>query len=710
MLTIAADIGGTFTDLVAVDGETGEVRTAKTSTDAAAPALGVERCLEKAGLDPRAAGDFLHGSTVAINAVIQRRGVPTALITTAGTRDVYEIGRGGRPDAYNLFFRRTDPLVERSWVFEVAERISAQGEVLKALPDADVVAAVQSLRRRGARAVAICLLNSYANPSHEQRAEQIVGGEAPDIFVSRSSGILREYREYERTATTVVNAYVGPIVRRYLEQLDVLLRRRGFAGRLLIMQSNGGVMTPAVAQAQPVRTMESGPVGGSIAAAKLARRLSLSEAVAFDMGGTTAKAALIRNGELQMAEGYIVGDQASGHPVMLPVVDVVEVGTGGGSVAFLDSVGELHVGPKSAGGQPGPVCYGWGGTQPTVTDANAVLGRLGADSFLGGEMPLDVDAARAAIDRDIAGPLGLGVEDAARAIVDIAVNSMALAVRAVSVERGIDPRSCTLIAFGGAGPLHAAGVARQLHIPVVVVPPSPAHFSAIGMLLADLRHDTVRTVYRRLDDTGPETLATVFEELAAETDEVLSRQGVSSEAVQHLAFLDLRYVGQEFTVRTPVVMGAGGLPDMAATVARFSDLHLERFGHKAHGEPVEAVNARLVGVVERRQEALASPRWAGAGQGAPATERQVVLSAAGAGMDAGASGRAGGGRRVSCPVVQRGALRAGDEVAGPAIIAEYASTIFLEEGDVAAVDAGGAVTIRVGEIGVRCIGCDGSDR
>jgi N-methylhydantoinase A len=684
-MLIATDIGGTFTDLVAFDPASGAVYHAKSHTNPADLTAGVARCLDKSGLNVAAAAEFLHGSTVAINTAIERKGARTALLVTDGTRDVYRIGRGNRPESYNLFFRRPVPFVPRHLTFEVTERMGARGEEITPLSEDSVVAAVCAAMAAGAEAIAVCFLHSYANPAHEQQAAAVIDGLGGAAFVSLSHEILREYREYERISTTVINSYVGPRTSDYLGKLAETLAERSFGGQTYIMQSNGGVMAPETARRQPARTMESGPVGGAIAAARLAARLGIEHAVAFDMGGTTAKASLIRDGLPEMADGYHVGGPMSGHPVMLPVVDVIEVGAGGGSIAQLDDLGSLLVGPESAGGQPGPICYGWGGTRPTVTDANAVLGRLSPGNFLGGEMPLDIPAAAAALVDQVGRAQGLDEQATALAVVEIAVAKMALAVRAVSVERGLDPRDCALVAFGGAGPLHACAIARDLHIPTVIVPTFPGHFSAFGMLLADVRHDFVRTLYRRFVELDPAEIRQVMAEMATEATARMQSEGVPSRAIEYERYLDLRYAGQEFTLRTPVSAQevAGG--DKQAVRARFDSLHSARFGHVAPDEEVEVINARLVGLTRRSDIVM---RTSGTGQaGRPAsTEREAIFS-----------GPSGQPVAMRCQVLTRELLHPDDKVDGPAVIEEYASTILLGVGDTARVTDDLDVVITVAD-------------
>ena len=655
MLTIALDIGGTFTDLIAFDQATGAIHHAKSSTTPYDLAVGIRDTLSKSGLPFQEAHSFVHGSTIAINTAIKRTGAKTALYTTQGMRDVYKIGRGNRPESYNLFFKRPVPLVPRHLTFEVAERLNAAGEVVTPFDEAQ--AREVAARMDGCEAAAVCFIHSWANPAHEQRMGEVL---PQDKYVSLSHEILREYREYERTSTTVLNAYIGPRVSRYLQQLEDLLRSMGFDGQLHIMQSNGGIMSPETAKKIPVAMMESGPVGGIIAAAEVGRGLGIRNVIAFDMGGTTAKCSLVQNNQPDIAQGYFIGGAASGHPVMLPVVDIVEVGAGGGSIAWIDEVGTLKVGPRSAGGHPGPICYGQGGTEPTVTDANVVLGRISSSRFLGGEMPLDVEAARQGIRQKVAEPLHLSVEEAALGIIKIAVAEMSLAVRAVSVERGFDPRDFALAVFGGAGPAHGGMIARELHIPRCVIPRVPGHFSALGMLLADLRHDYVRTYYRPLLEADFGEIEAIFGSMIDEGRALLASEGVAEGNMTFNRFLDVRYVGQEFSIPTPVER-----LDPVRIRSTFDDIHDRRYGHAAANEPVEVVNVRLTALGRRERPQF--PALASAGGQALIAQRDVVFDDP--------------ERPVSVPIYDRDLLAPGQEVLGPAVVWEYASTTLLFAGD-----------------------------
>src|SRR5216684_6564098 len=495
VIFVAIDIGGTFTDLVGFDATAGRFVEAKSLTTPAQLVQGIVDCIRKSGLDAGAIDELIHGSTIAINTLIERKGAKTGLLVTRGTRDVYIIGRGNRPEAYNLFFHRHRPLVARRLTHEIEERLTAEGETYEPLQRGSVAKACAALKAEGVEAVAVCFLHAYGNPAHERIAGEMIRAAMPDAYLSLSHEILREYREFERMSTTVVNAYIGPKVDGYVKSLKSNLGEIGFRGDLSIMRSNGGVMTPEIATERPVAMMESGPVGGIIASARVGLKLGYPNVISFDMGGTTAKASLVRDGEPTLAPGYYVGGYASGHPVMLPMIDVVEVGAGGGSIAWIDEVGALKVGPQSAGADPGPICYRGGGEEPTITDANVVLGRLDPHNFLGGEMVLDAEGAQRGIEGKIAKPLKMDTVAAAQAIVEIAIAKMSLAVREVSVQKGYDPRDFALIASGGAGPLHVLAIARELYIPKVIVPLFPSRFSALGMLLADERHDFIRTSY-----------------------------------------------------------------------------------------------------------------------------------------------------------------------------------------------------------------------
>jgi N-methylhydantoinase A len=676
MITVAIDIGGTFTDLVGFDDKAGKFVEAKSLTTPHELTQGILDCIRKSGLSAGVIDELIHGSTTAINTLIERKGAKTGLIVTRGTRDVYIIGRGNRPEAYNLFFHRHEPLVPRHLTREVEERVLGSGDAFRPLNKASVSEACRALAAEGVEAVAVCLLHAYANPEHERVVGQMVREELPNAYLSLSHDILREYREFERMSTTVVNAYIGPKVGGYVKGLDAALNGVGFNGNLSIMRSNGGVMTPEVATERPVAMMESGPVGGIIASARVGQALGFDNVISFDMGGTTAKASLVRDGEPTLAPGYYVGGYASGHPVMLPMIDVVEVGAGGGSIAWIDDVGALKVGPQSAGADPGPICYRGGGTEPTITDANVVLGRLDPKNFLGGQMELDAPGARTGIEQKIAKPLKLDAVAAAQAIVQIAISKMSLAVREVSVEKGYDPRDFVLVASGGAGPLHVCAIARELHIPKVIVPLFPSHFSALGMLLADERHDFTRTFYYDLANLDFAELLKVHDEMAAEAKKSLRH----ARNAEFKTELDIRYVGQEFTLSVPVSRELIARGDRQKIRKAFDALYEHRYAHHSPDEPVEMVNIRLAGVGKRQQ--LKFPKLSSRAAKKSAPRRDVFLSNA--------------RKAVSCPIYQRADLGAGTRIKGPALIEEHGTTTVLFERDNCAVARSGELLIEVG--------------
>jgi N-methylhydantoinase A len=681
MNLVGIDIGGTFTDLVGcIDGR---IVTSKSSTVPADPTEGVADTLRLARIDIRLLSEALHGSTIAINTVLERRGARTALVTTKGFRDVYAIGRGNRIEAFNLFFHRPRPLVERDLTFEVAERIDPKGDILVPLDEAAVESLAVTLRARGVEAISVSLLHAYANPMHERRVGKILRQSLPNVFVTLSHEILREYREYERTSTTALNAYVGPRVGTYLRRLEDYLRREGFVGKTQIMRSNGGVMSIALAQEQPVAMMESGPVAGMIGSGRLARDLEIPCAIGFDMGGTTAKTSLILNGVPAIEEGYVIGDPASGEPMQLPVVDIVEVGAGGGSIAWLDAGGGIHVGPQSAGAAPGPACYGHGGADPVVTDANLVLGRINPRRFLNGAMPLDVGAAECAIKEKIADPLGLSVERAALGIVKIADAAMSLAVRAVSVTRGVDPRDTAMIAFGGGGPLHAAAIAREIFIPKVVIPKLPGTFSALGMLMAPWRQDFVRTLIGRLGTLDANDVDAVFRELAAAGKDRVAREGIAEEAADFAFYADLRYVGQEHTIPIPISGPQALSAQLDGVRGAFHAEHAKRYSQSAPDESMEIVSLRLV-VTAAREEGLAE-HWLSAPWTPEAprddAEREVVFDDP--------------DRPVRARIHWRPSLAAGERIVGPAVIEEPNATTVLSPGDDAVVTAAGHLVIAI---------------
>lgn len=681
-LRLAADIGGTFTDIAAFDPATGRVAFAKTPSTPDSLIEGIAEGAARSGTAFADAELFLHGSTIAINTMLERTGARTALLITRGFRDIYEIGRVNRPDSYNLFFRKHEPLVERALRFEVAERMHAEGTAREPLDEGALAATCARLRAEGVEAVAILLLHCYANPDHEIRAREIVERELPGAFVSASHELTREYREFERCSTVAANAYVGPRVSRYLGGIDRRLRAEGFGGSFLVVQSTGGLYGAGQARRQCVRMLESGPAAGVVAARVLCEAVGLKDAIAFDMGGTTAKAGVIHGGEALTTGGALVGGYETGLPVQIAMMDIFEVGTGGGSVAHVTPDGGFRVGPRSAGARPGPAAYGLGGVEPTVTDANLVLGRLAPDRFLGGEMPLDADAAEAAVRARIAEPLGMDAAAAARGVLRIAVTAMSHAVRGVTTERGLHASEFAMVAYGGAGPLHACAVAREMGIRRVVVPPSPGHFSALGMLFSELRHDFARSCFLRLDDADFADVEAIYAELEAEGREALDETSVAPERVVVARAADMRYVGQEHavTVTLPAALLAAG--DRAGVKACFDAEHELRYGTCAPGEGAEIVSLRLTAT-----GALAKPALRGIGRGGPEPPPGARRATRPITLDGGVA---------AATAWDRSRLLAGNRIAGPALVEEHASTTLLEPGDALEVDALGNLSIAVG--------------
>ncbi|HSW19758.1 MAG TPA: hydantoinase/oxoprolinase family protein [Ramlibacter sp.] len=679
--SIGVDIGGTFTDLVGY--RDGQLVLSKTLTVPSDPTAGVANAMRLAETKFSELDEFLHGSTTAINTVLERKGAPTALLTTEGFRDVYEIGRGNRPDAFDIEFQRPQPLVPRHLRFEVSERLNARGEVLTPLDEDGVLALGRQLLDRGITSVAVCFLHSYANPAHEVAAGRLLRDAYPELFVTLSHEILREVREYERTSTTVLNAYVGPRVSNYLRLLQSHLSDNGFDGTIQIMRSNGGSMSLAHATIEPVSMMESGPVAGMIAAGYVARLLDMPQVIGFDMGGTTAKATLITNGVPAIEDGYYIGGYATGQPMQLPVVSIVEVGAGGGSLAWRDEAGGLHVGPHSAGADPGPVCYGRGAKQPAVTDANLLLGRLNANRFLGGGMALDTAGAERVMNEQIAAPLGMSAVEAAAGVVQIADTAMALAVRAVSVRKGVDPRDAVMIAFGGAGPVHAAALCKEIYIPTLVIPKLPGNFSALGMLLAPWRHDIVRTFVSPLEMLDGQRVEKAFDELLQAARRQMAEDGLDVGLAVCEYFADLRYKGQEHSIPVPLPTPQSLTDSDSPVRATFDALHHMRYGHAAVGESIEVANLRLTLSLPRQgsdmEAFLSAPFVPEAAR--PEQTRKVVYDDPANPVDA--------------RILWRPSLAPGFSFEGPAIVEEPNSTTVIYPGDVGRVTEHGHLVVSI---------------
>jgi N-methylhydantoinase A len=606
---LGVDVGGTFTDAVLISEATGEIHIAKVPSTPRDPSLGflaaVNQILGKAGTQAPNISYLVHGTTVATNALIEGKNPKTAFITTEGFRDLLEIGRQIRPSLYDIHFEKLKPLVPRDLCFEVPERLDATGKVLLELDESRMKEIAERLEKENIRSVAICFLHSYVNPAHEERAEQLVREHAPGAVLSVSSHICPEFREYFRASTTVVNACVKPVVANYLEGIETQLKKEGTKAELLIMQSNGGVLTFEQAAERPVFMVESGPAAGVIAANFIAGNLGFKDVVSFDMGGTTAKAGLILDGRPKITKEYEVGAEArpgagqsrgSGYPIRTPVIDLVEIGAGGGSIAWVDPGEVLRVGPQSAGADPGPICYRVGGVEPTITDANLVLGRINPRYFLGGEMDLDLEGATEGIRKKCGEPLGLDTIAAANGIVEIANTAMVNALRLTTVRRGYDPRTLVMVAFGGAGPLHANRLCAEMQIPRLIVPLSPGTASALGLLTTDVKHEFSRTRIMRADSADIGVMNQVFSTMESEGSKLLQKEGISAERISFVREVEMRYKGQSSELA--VVCPAGTLnPDSLAKLrSKFHEEYERAYGRGYPAEVVELVNYRVTAV------------------------------------------------------------------------------------------------------------------
>ena len=663
---VGVDVGGTFTDVILHAGD-GRVLVRKLlSTPPSYDRAVVGAVGALAADDGGSVAEVVHGTTVATNAVLERRGSPTALVTTAGFRDVLELRRLRIPHMYDLFWRKPPPLVGRSLRFELDERVTADGTVLRPLDEAECRGLAERLRSTGVESVAVCFLHSYLYPDHEERVGAILAELLPEMTISLSSRILREQREYERTATTVVNAYVRPLMASYIDRIRTGLDEIGLDGPLQIMQSSGGVMTSEDAKLKPVFALESGPAAGVVAARGIAEQLGLKNVIAFDMGGTTAKASLIEDGAISRGREYEVGGSMSagsrlirgaGELLRIPTIDIAEVGAGGGSIAWLDPAGGLQVGPRSAGADPGPACYGRGGSEPTVTDANVLLGYIPPGAVADGQISISVELAEEAI-RRVAEPLGLDVCAAASGIHRIANARMTRALRSVSSEKGRDPRDCAIVAYGGSGPIHAAGLAEDLGVRTVVVPAVAGLFSAVGLLYARPEFHEVRTCHLDLDACDPAAIATSFSELEAQLAPAFQIRS----RVEWARGADLRYGGQSWEVEVELPPGPVDRAALAALRSRFEDEHERLYGVRDRpGSPVEIRALRLTALGP--SAASRSFHVDGRGPAGTGASRAIEID----------------GERHAAPVLLRASL---DEVPepGPLLVDEYDTTVLVPPG------------------------------
>ncbi len=672
---VATDIGGTFTDLVAVDETTGALTVGKALTTPADLPAGVLEAVGSVGVSLEDVSDFVHGTTVVINAITERTGARTALVTTKGFRDVLEIGRGNRPDMYNLVFRKPPPFVRRRHRFEVRERVDRHGRVIVplALEDLDAIAA--ACERDRIESIAVCLLHAYAHPEHERAARDALTARLPAVTVTISSEITREWREYERSSTAVLNAYVSPVVDRYLIALDDRLGAAGLRAPVRVMQSNAGTTSLARARSKPIHLIESGPAAGVVGAARLGERLGEPNVLYLDIGGTTAKCSVIENARPETTTEYKVEwrPDNAGYPVMVPVVDIVEIGAGGGSIAWVDPGGSIRVGPRSAGAEPGPACYGRGGNAPTVTDAKLVAGVLDPDYFLGGRIRLDRRLAVGALEA-LGAPLGLDASGLANGIIRLANASMISALKLVSVRRGRDPRDFVLVAAGGGGPMHAAALGAELQVKRVIVPPNCGVFSAFGMVAAEPRAHVTQT---RMVDTAQvtgERLTVILEELEGQATAELVRGGSDPTLIRFERSADMRYRGQEHAVRVPIPAGAVSIE---AIERAFHALHRQKYTFDLEGDPVEVVTFHVAASEPRSVPGIASAPSHG-GRPVAGRARAVDFDADGV---------------HEASVYLRRDLPAGFAARGPVVVEEETTTTLVHPGQSLAVDEHGNLVI-----------------
>lgn len=676
MYRISTDVGGTFTDGILLDEDSGRIAFNKVLSTPFNPAIGTMQGIDKFDVPLAEVSFLVHGTTVVINALIEGKGAKTALLTTQGFRDVLEIGRSNRTNMYDALYRKPRPFVPRHLRLEVEERIDPSGHVLVSLDPKSLDPLIAYLRQRAVQAVAVCFLNSYANPAHEEQVGQYLAEKCPEIEISLSHRITRRYYEFERTSTAVQNAFVMPVVRNYLLSLEKSLNDKKFARELQIMQSNGGMMAAGIAREMPIAMVESGPAAGAIGAAQLAGLIGYPDVITYDMGGTTAKSSIITGGRPETVDVYTV----EGRPILLPVVDMREIGAGGGSIAWVDEGGALHVGPQSAGANPGPACYMGGGTEPTVTDADLHLGILDPQYFLGGEMKISPELAGQAIGK-LAGHFGISTEEAAQGIIKIVNANMAGLLQSITVKQGYDPRDFAMVAFGGAGPAHAVAIAQELRIPTVIVPMFSGAFSAWGMLMADLRHDFSQTYIRLMSQANPEEINRQFQVLQEQIEVLFEKEKLTSDRVTLIYEIDVRYFGQEHTLAVQTT-GQFRESDKAVASAAFDEAHLRIYGHNAPEEPKEIVTLKVIGLGKVGKPYL--PEIAKGTTAPPAEafmgERPVYQE---------------GGRRFSFRIFKRELLLAGNQILGPAIIEETTATTLVDVGQQCEVDRFGNLIIHI---------------
>lgn len=677
---IGIDTGGTFTDVSLVEEKTGNSYITKVPSTPDNPSLavinGMKQIVEETNIDYNDISFFIHGTTVATNALLEQKGAKTALLTTKGFKDVLQIGRQTRPKLYDFKARKSNPLVPRNLRLELDERIDAQGNILTEINSNDVVLLSEVLKENQIESLAICFINSYVNPSHEQEVKRILEELVPNISITLSCEVLPEFKEYERTSTTVTNAYVLPIMKFYLNHLNRELIDMKMRSNLYIMQSNGGVIGADTAINMPVRTMLSGPAGGVLAGSVVAKNTPNKNIITIDMGGTSLDTALIENEVPQ----FTTISEIDGRPIKVPMIEMTTIGSGGGSIAWIDAGGALRVGPQSAGADPGPVCYGKGGLEPTVSDANVILGRLNPDSILGGKMKMDVEAAKKVMKQKIADPLGITVEQAAEGVLKVINANMVRGIRIISIEKGHDPRDFSLMAFGGAGPLHAVDIANELGSKKVIIPPSPGITCAIGMLMADVRHDYVKTHSTTLSDINLDSVNRILKELTEQAVEELRREGFAKNNIELQASLDLRYIRQAYEINIPISNDMNLTEEsLELSVKMFHENHEKIYGFNRESEELELINIRLIGLGKINKLATGNSDKQFKKNIEPISERLVHFNDS----------------FINTPVYNRGDLNSEITLEGPAVIEQMDSTIIIEPNQKATTDHLGNLIINL---------------
>lgn len=680
-MRVATDIGGTFTDLVYVDAH-GQVSVAKSHTTPPNFEQGVMDVLDKSGLDKSAITTFIHGTTVIINALTERKGAKTGLITTKGFRDVLEIARGNRPDLFNIRYKKPKPFIDRYLRREVEERLNYKGEVLTPLNKAQVKEIINYFKQEKVEAIAVSYLHSYVNPSHEKETVDLIKELWPEVDVSASYEVIQEWREYERTNTAALNAYVKPAAASYVNKLQNQLRKHNTKSQNFIMQSNGGTTTFAEAKKVPINMVESGPVAGIYGAAVLGEMIGEKNIIAFDIGGTTAKCSLIENGEVKVSTDYYIekNDRNAGYPIKTPVVDIVEIGNGGGSIAWLDSAGALKVGPQSAGAAPGPVAYGQGGTEPTTTDANLLTGRLSAKNF---DYDVEMGRVRDVIQRKIANHFDMTAEEAALGIIRIANSNMLNALKLISIRKGHNPQDFTLIAFGGGGSMHAPALARELGVKKVVIPVASPVFSAWGMLMTDLRHDYIKTFIKRMNELNAHEIIDQWHEIEEAAYKQFTHEGISETEVEFNHFADMRYLGQEHTVKVPLPKGDWSKEHRQLIQAHFHQLHEQNYTFRLDNTETEIVNLHLTAFGKVKKPKIKKINRNTTLAEAKVETRSVYFETPKGWIDT--------------DVYQRDLLPIDEIIHGPAIIEEKAAVTVIYQGQSVKVDAYGNLIIKIEE-------------